>query len=67
MWGTYNYATNQRYSEGKECQSAETAEVACWPENGALTDIWDHGDTVKGNLTVTEVLEFLNTVAAFPA
>lgn len=73
QWGTGNYCDNYstRLSQiNSPVPASNTAEFACWPTNGDLTNIWDSpeeiNDAVKGHCTAEEILRLLNLVASQP-
>ena len=67
QWNPGSYCDNyNKFGQRGQALESSTVEVACWPKDGKLTDIWDHGDSVKGYMPVEEIPAFLTKVASFP-
>ena len=63
QWGYGNYCDNYNKPEAKnQSIPSTTVEIACWPKDGDLTDIWDNGDTVDGHISIEDIPAFLQQV-----
>jgi len=67
QWGAGNYAANRDLSitdtDGKEVPPSATAECAAWHETLGWHCFLEDQDQVKGHMTPSEVLAFMNEVA----
>lgn len=67
--GGGNYCDNYDFPIGKEREfelpASSQAEIAYWPADHSMQPFED-GDTVKGYVPVSEVLDWINKVRALP-